>query len=145
MKTFDLEKCTSNAPETPVLTPACSFGEIFRETHEVPGHTGKLPVSEVAYSRSDYDGSKWWSKWFSCRKERPEAHLVEEIDRFHNALFEMPGFETLASMKQLCSSAEATANESEYNLYSETEHFHIWLRMITRPRDYNLYVHYYQK
>ena len=135
----------SSNPGTPMLTPSCSFGEIFRETHEVPGHTGKLPVSEVAYSRSDYDGNQWWSTWFSCRKERPEAHLVEEIDRFHNALFEMPEFETLASMKQLCSLAEATANASEYNLYSETEHFHIWLRMITRPKDYNLYVHYYLK
>lgn len=130
---------------TPVLTPACSFGEVFRETHEVPGHTGKLPAREVAYSRSDYDGNHWWSTWFSCRKERPEAHLIEEIDRFHDALFEMPEFETLASMKQLCSSAEATAIAGEYNLYSETEHFHIWLRMITRPRDYNLYVHYYLK
>lgn len=132
-------------PAVPVLTPTCTFEEVFNEKHEVPGHTGKLPISEVAYSRSDYDGSKWWTTWFSCQGERPEAYLAEEMDGFHNALFEMPEFESLASMKQLCHSAEATADFNEYNLYSETEHFHIWLRMITRPRDYNLYVHYYMK
>ena len=26
-----------------------------------------------------------------------------------------------------------------------TKYFHIWLRMITRFRDYNLYTHYYLK
>lgn len=35
--------------------------------------------------------------------------------------------------------AQTTSDSTEYNLYSETEHFHIWLRLITRNRDYNLY------
>lgn len=135
----------SQNPAAPVLTPVCTFEDVFKEKHEVPGHGTGLPVTETAYSRSDYDGRRWWITWFSCRKERPEAHLVEEIDRFHNALFGMPEFKDLASMKQLCRSAGATSDSSEYNLYSETEHFHIWLRMITRPGDYNLYVHYYLK
>lgn len=140
-----MKKTVAPAPGTPVLTTSCTFKEIFQKTHEADGHAARFPVSEAAYSRSDYDGNRWWCTWFHCRKERLAAHLAEEIDRFHNALFEMPEFESLASMKQLCRSAEATADSSEYNLYSETEHFHIWLRMITRPRDYNLYVHYFMK
>lgn len=132
-------------PSVPVLTSVCTFEEVFNEKHEIPGHTAKLPVTEVVYSRSDYDGYRWWSTWFSCWKERPAEHLVKEIDQFHNALFEMHEFESLTSMKELCRSAEATSDPSEYNLYSETEHFHIWLRMNTRSRDYNLYVHYYLK
>lgn len=142
---ISMEKAVCPSPGTPALTPSCTFGEIFQETHEVDGHTARLPVSEIAYSRSDYDGRRWWTTWFPSQKESPAAHLAEEIDGFHNALFEMPEFESLASMEQLCQSAEATADSGEYNLYSETEHFHIWLRMITRPRDYNLYVHYYRK
>lgn len=31
------------------------------------------------------------------------------------------------------------------NLYSEIEHYLIWLRLIIRPQDYNLYVHFYLK
>ena len=36
---------------------------------------------------------------------------------------------------------EAVAADS----YSETDHLYIWIRLITRSRDYNVYVHYYDK
>lgn len=132
-------------PAAPVLTPECTFKEVFNEKQEVPGHAIKHPATETAYSRSDYDGRRWWSTWFSCWKERPAPHLIKEIDQFHNALFEMPEFASLTAMEGLCRLAEPTADPQEYNLYSGTEHFHIWLRMATRPGDYNLYVHYYRK
>ena len=41
--------------------------------------------------------------------------------------------------------AEPTEEQTEYNLYSEAEHLYIWLRLITRERDYNLYVYFYDK
>lgn len=41
--------------------------------------------------------------------------------------------------------AQPTSEPTEFNLYSETAHFYIWLRLITRRRDYNVYVHYYLK
>ena len=41
--------------------------------------------------------------------------------------------------------AQPTSEPTEFNLYSETAHFCIWLRLITRHRDYNVYVHYYLK
>jgi len=67
------------------------------------------------------------------------------MDTFQTALFDMPEFESLNTLRQLCQSAEATSNPTEYNLYSETEHLSVWLRLITRYKDYNLYVHYYPK
>jgi len=41
--------------------------------------------------------------------------------------------------------AQPTSEPTEFNLYSETAHFYIWLRLVTRHRDYNAYVHYYLK
>lgn len=70
---------------------------------------------------------------------------MQEIEQFHNAIFSMPEFETLDTMRQLCASAQRISDPTEFNLFSETEHFHIWLRLITRQRDYNLYVHFYLK
>ena len=140
-----MEKAVFPGTGVPVFTSNCTFKEIFQKTHKVDGHTAMLPVSEITYSRSDYDGHRWWSTWFPCQKERLAAYLAAELSCFQNALFKMPEFESLASMEQLCRLAEATADSGEYNLYSETEHFHVWLRMITRPRDYNLYVHYFMK
>lgn len=31
------------------------------------------------------------------------------------------------------------------NLYSTIDHLYIWLRMTTIEKDYNLYVHFYEK
>lgn len=41
--------------------------------------------------------------------------------------------------------AQPTNEATEFNLYSETDHLYIWVRLITRFRDYNVYVHYYDK
>lgn len=48
-------------------------------------------------------------------------------------------------MKRFCRYAQPTNGTTEFNLYSETEHLYIWIRLITRFRDYNVYVHYYDK
>lgn len=128
-----------------LLTPICSFRSIFQDVKKIPGYSFGHPVSEVVYSRSDYDGHQWWTTWHNCCDEKPAPELVDEIDRFQKALFHMKEFQTLASMNRLCRQAEKLSDATEYNLYSETTHFYIWLRMITRPKDYNLYVHFYQK
>lgn len=112
---------------------------------KIPSHLTHEPQNEIVYSRSDYDGDRWWTTWHNKYKEKPASELVKEIDSFQSALFGMPEFKTLDTVRQLCRSAEATSDPTEYNLYSETEHLSIWLRLITRYRDYNLYVHYYLK
>lgn len=131
--------------EASLLTPVCSFLEVFKESKKEENSAQARPVKEVVYSRSDYDGYKWCSTWFDCQKERLEQALCQEIDQFQNSLFKMPEMKTLDTMRHLRCFAQPTNSDNEFNLYSETEHFFIWLRMITRFRDYNLYVHYYLK
>ena len=58
----------------------------------------------------------------------------------------LPEFHTLWDMRRMCGLfAARTSEKTEFNLYSETDNFYIWLRLITRERDYNLYVYYYLK
>lgn len=130
-----------------VLTPICTFGSIFEGARKLfPLSCVEHPVSEVAYSRSDYDGRKWWRTWFRGSEERLEPPLSEEIDQFSDALVELPEFESLDAMGRMCRScAQPTKSATDFNLYSETEHFYIWLQLVTRERDYNLYVHFYLK
>ena len=62
------------------------------------------------------------------------------------ALFTLPEMASLNTLRQMCRVyAEPTADPTECNLYCDTERFHVWLRLITRKRDYNLYVHFYVK
>lgn len=136
---------SSKSGSAPFLVAHCAFPEVFENREKDADGLPKRPKSEVVYSRSDYNGYRWWTTWWECQEEKPSAELVQEIDGFQNALFAMPEFENLDTMKRLCDTSQRTSNPTEFNLYSETEHFHIWLRMITRFRDYNLYVHYYLK
>ncbi len=131
----------------PTLTTTCSFSKIFEGPKKrFPYSSLEHPVSELAYSRSDYDGRKWWTTWFHSSEERAIPELAKEIDQFSEALFRLPEFRDLGAMRYFCSSsAQPTGDDTEFNLYSETTHFHIWLRLITRFRDYNLYCHFYQK
>lgn len=131
----------------PLLVPTCSFQQIFSGPQKkFPLSSTDHPVSEVAYSRSDYDGRRWWTTWFKCSGDGVGKALAEEIDAFQSAVLELPEFQNLRGMQRMCRLyAESTSEPTEFNLYSQTEHFYLWLRLITRERDYNLYVHYYEK
>ena len=133
--------------ETAVLFKTCSFRQVFEEPRrEVWGHPNGYPMSQLCYSRSDYNGSRWYTTWFDCDKKPEDQALRKEIDDFQNALLELPEFKDLYTMADMCDKyAEHTDERTEFNLYSETAHFHIWLRMITRAKDYNLYVNFYVK
>ena len=69
-----------------ILTPVCSFNHVFQNIEK--GENGiDRPASELVYSRSDYDGYRWYTSWFKCHKERLDPELVKEIDEFTEALF----------------------------------------------------------
>ena len=135
-----IEKNYIEMPCGHYLTTKCDFGEVFKTKD--PGT--RRPLTEAAYSRSYYDGYRWYTNWF-LNGSKLDSPLSDEIDGFMEALFEMPEFVTLQSMKRAMVAAEMTSDPTEFNLYSETHNFHIWIRAITRERDYNLYVHYYRK
>ena len=83
------------------------------------------------------------------------SHTEYAIDAFELSIFryvpknnlevKLAAFKTLNTMRRFCRYAQATSEATEFNLYSETDHLYIWIRMITRFRDYNVYVHYYDK
>ncbi|MFR3664409.1 hypothetical protein [Flintibacter sp.] len=129
------------------LLRGCRFQNIFSGPKKtLPLNSVLYPASLIAYSRSDYDGYQWWTTWFHGQEEKALPEVAYEMDAFMDALFALPEFKTLRSMKRTCKLyAEPTAEQTEYNLYSETEHLYIWLRLITRERDYNLYVYFYDR
>ena len=125
-----------------LLSAECIFPEIFMKEK---GSGLRRPSQEVAYCRADYDGFHWWRKWFYVQEKPLPSALGEELDEFVNGLFELPEFCSLESVKHsICSQAQPVS-ETEFNLYSETEHFWIWVRMQTQPRDYNLWIYFYKK
>lgn len=141
------DKRIKERPEgkNPVLISVCPFPEFFENLSSSSRNTQGRPDNKIAYSRSDYDGYRWWTTWNQCQKNPTPKYLTKEIDQFQNALFGMPEFKTLNTMRHLCSFAEPVGDSEEFNLYSETKHLYIWIRMLTQPCNYNLYVHFYRK
>ena len=77
---------------------------------------------------------------------RPAPELGQGIDAFQSQLLALPEFKTLWAMERMCRLyAQPTKEPTEFNLYAETAHFQIWLRLITRERDYNLYTYFFAK
>ena len=74
------------------LKTTCGFDQVFQHTYTPPMQATKRPVSEVAYSRSDYDGCRWWTTWHDERGQKPAPELAKEIDEFQSALFKLPAF-----------------------------------------------------
>lgn len=122
------------------LTHECKFMQVF---HEKDPSTNR-PVSEAAYLRADHDGCRWWTNWFFSGPKLNEE-LSEEIDGFMEALWNIPEMGSPITMKRLCCAAEISNNPAEFNLYSETLNFYVWIQMTTRRNDYYLYVRFYRK
>lgn len=131
------------------LVPICGFKEVFQQPRRaVWGHPNGFPMSELCYVRADYDGYRWHNTWEHCQDMPKDTELFAEVDGFYDALIELPEFQNLQALKKMCKSyAKIVAAEDPnyYNLYAETPHFYIWLRLITRARDNNLYCHYFYK
>ena len=78
-------------PQAIKLTPACVFTEIFSGARKtLPLSGARYPASLVAYSRSDYDGWRWWTTWFPDEEMRPAPELGQEIDAFQSQLLALP-------------------------------------------------------
>ena len=122
------------------LLSACPFPQVFDDLD-----VNKRPKSEIGYFRADHDGYRWWNTvWPAYHKEHETPELIAEFDMVYEAFTE--SFPTFTDMKDYCfENAEPTGNPTEFNAYLELEHGWYWLRLITRPRDYNLYLHCYSK
>ena len=62
------------------LDTTCTFEEVFQHTDTPPMQLTGRPVSEITYSRSDYDGHQWWTTWHDGPGKKAAPELVKEID-----------------------------------------------------------------
>lgn len=131
------------------LVSTCGFKEVFDQPRRaVWGHPNGFPMSELCYVRADHNGYRWHNTWTDCQDKPDDPALLRELDDFYNSLIELPEFKNLSALRKTCRCyAEQPAEDdpNTYNLFAETPHFHVWLRLITRERDYNLYGHFFYK
>lgn len=129
------------------LTVECPFPHVFKLTEVIDNHS--VPLAKIGHIRADFDGHKWWNTVWRVHKELETAAITKEIDKVYTRLTGKGALKDLATLRRFCEKhpeARAAAfDPTEYNFYYRGTHTDFWLRLITRERDYNLYLHAFVK
>ena len=97
-------------------------------------------MSEMGFTRSDYDGRKWWTTPHPINENLRTPERMKEIDEITAAM--QAAFPDLSSLEEFCILfAEDLRRDEEYNLYYNGQTANYWIRCVLRNRDYNLYIH----
>ena len=115
-----------------------------RRKEQVNSESGRLArCSAPALIMTAIDGRQ---TWFDIHKEHLTPKRIAELDDFMSPSFQLPEFENLKTMTRFCRNcAEPTSESTEFNLYGQSQYFHIRLRLITRFRDYNVHAHFHMR
>lgn len=117
------------------LSRYCDFTDAWKD-RTPQGHT----VSEMGYTRSDYDGHRWWTSAFPLNSTLSTLERSKEIDSVTDYMIRC--FPTLNDLGMFCELfAEDLRRDNEYNVYYKGHYANYWMRCIIRNKDYNLYVH----
>lgn len=131
------------------LKTECSFPAVFQDTERAADSVSDVPRRKIGHIRADHDGHRWWNSVWPCHHELATPEITAEIDRVYNALTAsdaLADFETLVHFCERHPEACVHPTEDqEYNFYLEGVRCNFWVRLITRWRDYNLYLHAFVK
>jgi len=99
---------------------------------------------EIAYNRLDHDGYRWYNTWFPKLGTNGNKNMSEEMEQFSNYMTQTMLNRGRSDIKELCEFFDIVSiGDGEYNLYCEGSHCNYWIRLIDRPKDYNMYIHCY--
>lgn len=130
------------------LTTECPFPDVFQDTERMEGDIRDIPRLKIGHIRADYSG-RWWNSVWPCHSKLATDEIKREIDEVYAALTAKDALADLDTLTQFCRShPEACADpqfKQEYNFFLGGKACNFWIRLITRPRDYNLYLNAFVK
>lgn len=131
------------------LRTECSFSEVFQDTEKADGSVIAVPRGKIGHIRADHDGRRWWNTVWPCHPELATPEIAAEIDQVYEALTAddaLADFDTLVRFCHDHPEARVRPTEDqEYNFYLEGTLCDFWIRLITRWRDYNMYLNAFIK
>lgn len=130
------------------LKTECFFPQVFEDWEWTENSWDRIPRKKIGHIRADYNG-RWWNTVWPCHPELVTKEISAEIDRVYEALTAKDALKDLSTLTEFCKAhPEACADRqfrSEYNFFLEGKHCNFWIRLITRERDYNLYLNAFTK
>ena len=130
------------------LKTECFFSQVFEDWEWPENSWDRIPRKKIGHIRADYNG-RWWNTVWPCHPELATKEISAEIDRVYEALTAKNALKDLSTLTEFCKAhPEACADRqfrSEYNFFLEGKHCDFWITLITRERDYNLYLNAFTK
>ena len=115
----------------------------FKLTKEQPFNTEGH--QRICYNRLFHDGYSWGNRWFDCCEKVVDPKMIKDMNDMSDFMRTrlkkgLPDLRKIVARYQL-----ESIGDEEYNLFSETPRLYIWIRLINRRGDYNMYIYFYSK
>lgn len=131
------------------LKTVCPFPEVFEDVDDADAYGPGEPRRKICHIRADYDDYRWWSAVWGCHYDLATPKMTNEIDRTYEALTAHDALHDLNALRRFCwSHPEAQTSpeaDEEFNFFLVGETCDFWVRLITRDKDYNMYLSAYAK
>ena len=131
------------------LKTECPFPQVFEDLERGEDGFSNIPRRKIGHIRADYDGYRWWNTVWPCHPALDTEEIKAEIDQTYDALTAADALKDLSTLTRFCEAhPEACVDRQfrqEYSFYLEGKNCDFWIRLITRKRDYNLYLNAFAK
>lgn len=131
------------------LKTVCPFPEVFEDVNGTDGPGKGEPRRKICHIRADYDDYRWWNTVQNANWDLGTPKAAHEIDCTYNELTAHDALCDLNALRQFCwfhpKTKAGPGLADEFNFYLEGETCDFWVRLITREKDYNLYLNAYAK
>lgn len=126
------------------LTTICPFPEVYEGVD-----TTDEPRRKIGHIRADYDNYRWWNTVWPSHWELATDEIKSEMDRTYEALTAGDALHNLDTLRRFCwahpEAGTGRTTDDEFDFYLVGEACDFWVRLITREKDYNLYLSAYAK
>ena len=127
----------------------CPFPEVFEDTETVEGCSFPEPRRKIGHIRADYDGWRWYNTVWPCHEALATKEVCKEIDHVYEALTAPEALKNFGVLQKFCADHMDACISKEYGdefcFYYVGTLCAFWIRLITREKDYNMYLNAYIK
>lgn len=131
------------------LKMVCPFPEAFEDVEPIESPHRDDPRRKIGHIRADYNGYRWWNTVWPSHWDLATEKVKAEMDRTYEALTASDALCDLNALRHFCwLHPEAQVRpeaDDDFNFYLVGETCNFWVRLITRDKDYNMYLSAYTK
>ena len=111
----------------------------------MPEHFSADESLRIAHNRFDHDGYHWWNTWIPGIGTEGNKEMEKELDEVSDYMRRLFPKGVSDMRKFVQNDGAERLSDDEYNLYIVGDYTNVWIRLILRKGDYNMYIKFFKK